>query len=319
MSPARAGRLTVGVVGAGRVGAVLGAALRALEHDVVAVSAVSEASLERAAALLPGVPVREVPDVVRSAQLVLLAVPDDALGDLVEGLAAVGAWQPGQLVIHTSGRYGTQILAPAAAAGAITLAVHPAMTFTGTSLDLARLEGTGFAVTSSPTVEAIGQAIVMELGGEPFVLPDARRALYHAALAHSSNHLVVLVSQAAQALGAAGVEKPGAVLGPLLRAALDGALRASDVADSSRPPSAAEPGAMTALTGPVVRGDVGTVREHLEVLAALAAEEDALDVLESYRTLARAAAARSVRTGRLAPAPAREIMDVLAPERSEES
>ena len=318
MSPARPGRLTVGVVGAGRVGAVLGAALRALEHDVVAVSAVSEASLERAATLLPGVPVREVPDVVRAAQLVLLTVPDDALGDLVAGLAAVGAWQPGQLVVHTSGRYGTQILAPAAAAGAITLAIHPAMTFTGTSLDLARLDGTAFAVTSGPTVQAIGQALVMELGGEPVVLPEERRGLYHAALAHASNHLVVLVSQAAQALGAAGVEQPGAVLGPLLRAALDGALRAADVADSSQPPSAADPGAMSALTGPVVRGDVGTVREHLDVLAGLAAEEDALDVLDSYRALARAAAARSVRTGRLAEGPAREIMDVLAQDHPEE-
>lgn len=318
MSPARPGRLTVGVVGAGRVGAVLGAALRAVEHDVVSVSAVSEASLERAATLLPGVPVREVPDVVRSAQLVLLTVPDDALGDLVTGLASLGAWQPGQLVVHTSGRFGTQVLAPAAAAGAIPLALHPAMTFTGTSLDLARLEGTAFAVTCGATVQAIGQALVMELGGDPVVLPEERRGLYHASLAHASNHLVVLVSQAAQALGAAGVEQPGAVLGPLLRAALDGALRAADVADSARPPSAADPGAMSALTGPVVRGDVGTVREHLEVLAGLAAEEDALDVLESYRALARAAAARSVRTGRLAEGPAREIMDVLAQDHPEE-
>ncbi len=318
MSTARPGRLRVGVVGAGRVGAVLGAAMRALEHDVVGISAVSEESLERAATLLPGVPVLEVPDVVRSAQLVLLTVPDDALGDLVTGLAALGAWQPGQLVIHTSGRFGTHVLAPAAAAGAITLALHPAMTFTGTSLDLARLEGTAFAVTCGPTVQAIGQAIVMELGGDPVVLPEERRGLYHAALAHSSNHLVVLVSQAAQALGAAGVEQPGAVLGPLLRAALDGALRAADVADSAQPPSAADPGAMSALTGPVVRGDVGTVREHLGVLAGLAAEEDALDVLESYRALARAAAARSVRTGRLAEGPAREIMDVLAQDHPEE-
>ncbi|MBD9698086.1 DUF2520 domain-containing protein [Flavimobilis sp. GY10621] len=318
MSTARPGRLRVGVVGAGRVGAVLGAAMRALEHDVVGVSAVSEESLERAATLLPGVPVLEVPDVVRSAQLVLLTVPDDALGDLVTGLAALGAWQPGQLVIHTSGRFGTYVLAPAAAAGAIPLALHPAMTFTGTSLDLARLEGTSFAVTCGPTVQAIGQAIVMELGGDPVVLPEERRGLYHAALAHASNHLVVLVSQAAQALGAGGVEQPGAVLGPLLRAALDGALRAADVADSAQPPSAADPGAMSALTGPVVRGDVGTVREHLDVLAGLAAEEDALDVLDSYRVLARAAAARSVRTGRLAEGPAREIMDVLAQDHPEE-
>ena len=92
---ARPGRLGVGVVGTGRVGAVLGSALRAAGHPVVAVSAISEASRERAAALLPGVPVLDIPEVVRRAELVLLTVPDDALPGLVRGLADVGAWQVG--------------------------------------------------------------------------------------------------------------------------------------------------------------------------------------------------------------------------------
>ena len=89
----RPGRLGVGVVGAGRVGAVLGAALRAAGHAVVGVSAVSEASRERAEALLPGVPVLDVPDVLERAELVLLAVPDDELPGLVQGLADAGLWQ----------------------------------------------------------------------------------------------------------------------------------------------------------------------------------------------------------------------------------
>jgi predicted short-subunit dehydrogenase-like oxidoreductase (DUF2520 family) len=113
----RPGRLGVGVVGAGRVGAVLGNALRAAGHPVVAVSAISQASRERAELLLPGVPVVDVPEVVRRAELVLLAVPDDALPELVQGLADLGAWQPGQIVVHTSGRFGTDVLAPARPAG----------------------------------------------------------------------------------------------------------------------------------------------------------------------------------------------------------
>ena len=145
---ARPGRLGVGVVGAGRVGAVLGSALRGAGHPVVACRAISEASRERAAALLPGVPVLDIPEVVRRAELVLLAVPDDALAGLVQGLADVGAWQAGQIVVHTSGRFGTDVLAPARRAGVIPLALHPAMTFTGTSLDLARLVGCSFAVTA---------------------------------------------------------------------------------------------------------------------------------------------------------------------------
>ena len=216
----------MGVVGSGRVGAVLGSALRAAGHPVVAVSAISEASRERAATLLPGVPVLDIPEVVRRSELVLLTVPDDALADLVRGLADVGAWQVGQIVVHTSGRFGVDVLAPARAAGVIPLALHPAMTFTGTSLDLARLVGCSFAVTAPSPVLPIGQALVVEIGGEPVVLAEEARGLYHAALAHGANHLVVLVAQAAQALAAAGVSDPGRMLGPLLEAALDGALRA---------------------------------------------------------------------------------------------
>ncbi|NLE70818.1 MAG: DUF2520 domain-containing protein [Actinomycetales bacterium] len=303
-------RLGVGVVGAGRVGAVLGSALRAAGHAVVGVSAVSQESRDRAEALLPGVPVLEVPDVVERAELVLLTVPDDALADLVAGLARLGRWQAGQLVVHTAGAMGVGVLEPARVAGAIPLAVHPAMTFTGTSLDLARLAGCCFAVTAPAPVLPIAQALVVELGGEPVVVAEERRPLYHAALAHGANHLVVLVAQAAQALAAAGVPSPDRVLGPLLGAALDGAVRSAVAAASGTTAGAAGVGA---LTGPVVRGDVATVGAHLDVLARLAAEEPgAADVAPSYRVLARAAATRALAGGRLRPEQAEALLDALA-------
>ncbi|WP_435737046.1 DUF2520 domain-containing protein [Cellulosimicrobium sp. PMB13] len=305
----RPGRLGVGVVGAGRVGAVLGSALRATGHAVVGASGISEASHDRIDALLPGVPVLEVPQVVERAELALLAVPDDALPGLVRGLADVGAWQPGQIVVHTSGRYGAAVLDPARAAGAIPLAIHPAMTFTGTSLDLSRLEGTTFAVTGPTPVLPIGQALVVEIGGEPVVVAEESRGLYHAALAHGANHLVVLVAQAAQALEAAGVEQPGRVLAPLLSAALDGATRAADRGAESGAGGAA--GAISALTGPVSRGDVGTIVEHLAALRALAATSDAADVPPSYTTLSRGAAVRARATGRIDAAAAQAVLDAL--------
>ncbi|WP_250448633.1 Rossmann-like and DUF2520 domain-containing protein, partial [Actinotalea sp. C106] len=215
----------VGVVGAGRVGSVLGSALRQAGHVVVGASGISAASRDRIETMLPGVPALEVPAVVERAELVLLTVPDDALADLVSGLARLGAWQPGQIVVHTAGALGTGVLAPARAAGAIPLAIHPAMTFSGTSLDLSRLVGCSFAVTGPGPVLPIGQALVVEIGGEPVLVGEEARPLYHAALAHGANHLVVLVAQAAQALAAAGVEQPDRVLGPLLSAALDSAVR----------------------------------------------------------------------------------------------
>ncbi|MFC8598213.1 Rossmann-like and DUF2520 domain-containing protein [Isoptericola sp. NPDC057191] len=304
---ARPGRLGVGVVGAGRVGAVLGSALRAAGHTVVGASGVSEESRERIATLLPGVPHLEVEQVVERAELVLLAVPDDALADVVSGLAALGAWQPGQLVVHTSGRYGAGVLDPARRAGAIPVALHPAMTFTGTSLDLHRLEGCTFAVTAPAAVQPIGQALVVEVGGEPVIVAEEARGLYHAALAHGANHLVVLVAQAAQALEAAGVEQPGRALAPLLSAALDGATRAADVRDGEGP------GAISALTGPVSRGDVGTVRTHLDVLRSLAARTGAVDVPASYTELARGATSRALAAHRIDDRAARTLLDALAP------
>jgi len=273
----------VGIIGAGKVGAVLGAALRAAGHAVVGVAAVSEASRDRAELLLPGVPVLEIPDIVERSELVLLAVPDDALPGLVSGLAATGAWQVGQLVAHTSGRYGTGVLAPVKAAGGISLALHPAMTFTGMSLDLTRLLDCTFGVTADAPMLPIAQALVVEMGAEPVVIAEADRVLYHAALAHSANHLVTLVAQAAQILGEIGVEAPNQVLGPLLRAALENALASGE----------------QALTGPVARGDSGTVAAHTQALREHALDTSATDIVDAYLALSSATAVRAARRGLL--------------------
>lgn len=287
----RPARLRVGVVGAGRVGAVLGAALARAGHRVVGVSAVSDASLARAAALLPGVAVLPVDDVVARADLVLLTVPDDALADLVTGLVATGALHRGTLLAHTSGRYGVGVLEPALTAGALPLALHPALTFAGTAVDLERLDGAHFGVTACEPLLPVGEALVVEMGGEPVRLSEAQRPLWHAALAHGANHLTTLVASSADLLRTAGVEQPGAVLAPLLGAALDGSLRRGDAA----------------LTGPVARGDAGTVAAHLEVLAAVAPE-----VLASYVAMARLTADRALASGRLDPDRAGALLDVLA-------
>jgi predicted short-subunit dehydrogenase-like oxidoreductase (DUF2520 family) len=291
----RPARLDVGVVGTGRVGAVLGAALARCGHRVVAASGVSEASRSRAAALLPGVPLVPVPDVVAAADLVLLTVPDDELPQLVQGLTDTGAWAAGQLVVHTSGRYGTDVLAPARPQLVLGLALHPAMTFTGTSVDLERLGGCCFGVTAPEPARPVAEALVVEMGAEPVWVAEQDRARYHAALSHGANHLVTLVAQAAQVLRHSGVEHPDRVLEPLLQAALDGALRAGDAA----------------LTGPVARGDAGTVAAHVRELAT-----ETPDVLPTYVALARATAVRSLASGRLAPHAAESLLDVLA--RSEE-
>jgi len=287
----RPGRLDVGVVGAGRVGSVLGAALARVEHRVVGVSAVSDASRRRADRLLPGVPLLSVDEVVARSTLVLLTVPDDVLPGLVDGLAQTGGIRPGQLLAHASGRYGASVLEPAVRRGALPLALHPVMTFTGSSVDLQRLAGACFGVTSPDELRPVAEALVLEMGAEPVWVDEAARPLYHAALAAGANHLVTLVAASADLLRSAGVEEPGRMLGPLLGAALDNALRSGDAA----------------LTGPVARGDAATVAAHLRALSAAAPE-----TVPAYVALARLTADRILAAGRLDPAAAGALLDVLA-------
>jgi predicted short-subunit dehydrogenase-like oxidoreductase (DUF2520 family) len=274
--------LSVGVVGSGRVGAVLGAALAAAGHRVVAAAAVSAASRDRARRLLPGAAIRPADDVARAAgDLLLLAVPDDALGGVVAGLAATGALRPGQMVAHTSGAHGLAVLGDVNG-----MALHPAMTFTGADSDLDRLPGIAWGVTTRD--RAFATRLVADLGGVPEWIAEDARPLYHAALAHGANHLVTLVNEAADLLRAAGVEQPRRVLEPLLAAALDNALRLGDAA----------------LTGPVSRGDAGTVGKHLDRIPP--------ESLPAYLALARRTADRAIAAGRLRPQDAVLLLDVLS-------
>jgi predicted short-subunit dehydrogenase-like oxidoreductase (DUF2520 family) len=292
----RPARFDVGVVGAGRVGAVLGAALARAGHVVSGVSAVSEESLERAATLLPGVPVKLIPEVVSGAHLVVLAVPDDALADLVAGLSATGTFTPGQLVMHTSGAHGISVFEAAADSDIVPLAIHPAMTFTGTELDLDRLHDCCFGVTTPDLARPLGEALVIEMGGDPVWVAEDDRVAYHAALAHGSNHLVTLVAQSMQLLGEAGVEEQARGLEPLLSAALANTLQRGDAA----------------LTGPVARGDAGTVAGHVAMLRTVAP-----DIRPTYLALARATAQRALLSGRLRASAADPLLELLAHEEDE--
>ncbi len=292
----RPGRLTVGVVGCGRVGSVLGAALARAGHRVVAVSGVSPESRRRAAQLLPGVAVLAADEVVVAAELVVLAVPDDALSALVAGLAETARWRAGQLVLHVSGSFGLTVLDPATGAGALPLALHPVLPFTGRGADdLERLAGVSFGVTAPEPLRLVAEALVVEMGGEPVWVADDMRPLWHAALTIGANHLTTLVNGAADLLQRAGVAEPGKVLGPMMGAALDSALRYGD----------------RALTGPVSRGDAGTVAKHLAALA-----QSAPDAAAAYVALARQTADRALSSGRLRPDQAGALLDVLAEPRT---
>ena len=293
MGAGRPARLGIGIVSAGRVGAVVGAAWAGAGHHIVAAAGVSRDSVRRAAALLPDVPLRPPDEVVAGADLALLAVPDDVLPGLVRGLAAAGCFRPGQIVVHTSGAHGVAVLAPAAEHGVLPLALHPVLTFTGRAEDVVRLTGASVGVTAAAGDEAawsVGEALVVEMGADPVRVPEEVRPLYHAALAHGANHLVTLVRDCVDTLERAGISPAERLVAPLMSAALDNALRHGD----------------RALTGPVARGDVGTVRTHLRELAAVDP-----DLAATYRALAGRTARRAAAAGLLSEHAARDVLAVL--------
>jgi predicted short-subunit dehydrogenase-like oxidoreductase (DUF2520 family) len=241
--------------------------------------------------MLPGIPVTSVDEVLRRSELVLLTVPDDVLPGLIAGLSATGSWQAGQLVVHTSGRYGMAIFDAAAGYHILGLALHPVMTFTGTSMDVLRLTDCCFGITAPQPLRAVAEALVVEMGAEPVWIEERDRPMYHAGLAHGANHLVTLVAQATQIVAAAGVQNPQRLIAPLLQAALDNVLRLGD----------------GALTGPVARGDAGTVAAHLAQL-----KDQTADIRPTYVALARATAERALASGRLTAADAEPLLDILA-------
>ncbi|MDZ8200459.1 DUF2520 domain-containing protein [Microbacterium sp. SSW1-59] len=218
----REGRLGVGVIGAGRVGPVIGAALAGVGHALVGITRGSDD--ERVETVLPGVPFLDTPDVVRRSELVVLAVPHEELPGLVSGLAETGDWQAGQLALHLDPAFGTGVLAPAMAQGVIPLAIHPAMTFTGTSMDLRLLAQSYAAVTAPAAVLPIAQALAVELGCEPIVVAESARSAYAEAIATATTFSRSIVAQSAALLADAGVPDPGRYLSGLVHTTVDQAL-----------------------------------------------------------------------------------------------
>ncbi|MEY8565837.1 DUF2520 domain-containing protein [Corynebacteriaceae bacterium 7-707] len=267
-------RLSVGVISAGAVGTAVAESLLRAGHHIHGVVARSERARERVRTRLPGVPVFDGSGVgeVAQAALVVLAVPDPQLPDVVLDVAEVV--RAGQIVAHTAGALGCAVLQPVTDTGALPLALHPAMTFRGGPEDADNLLGCAWGVTTdSETGTAVAELLVSTMGGVPVPVAEDRRTVYHAAMAHGANHLVTQVVESLRMLDHVlgdGAEDPRSslLLRRILPAAVEGAL-------DSR---------MAALTGPTARDDATTVLRHLDALRGVgspAGRES--DLASSYR------------------------------------
>jgi predicted short-subunit dehydrogenase-like oxidoreductase (DUF2520 family) len=257
--------MRVAIVGPGRVGTLLAVAFARAGHRVVAVAGGGAAARDRVAELVAGVrPTQELATAIDGADLVVLAVPDDAIAAVVADLARIDALAAGQRLVHVAGSHGLAPLRLAAASGARVAACHPAMTVPAGSADPDLLVGTAWAVTAASADLGWARDLVVDLGGDPYEVPDDRRVLYHAGLAVASNAVGAAVAVARQLLLAARIGDPAPFLAPLVHTSVTNVLATG----------------ASALTGPVTRGDTGTIRRHLAEVAA-----DVPALLASYRDL----------------------------------
>ena len=281
------GRLDVALIGMGTVGPVIASALRSAGHRIAGVVAHTDGERERAEMMLPGVAIMDETEVIAASGLVILAVPDGEIELLVKGLADMDAWKMGQIVCHLAGPFGTGILAPAQAMGAIPVAIHPVMTFTGMSLDIPRLSGAPFAVGAPAPFLPIAQALVVEMGGEPIVVNEDSRPAVHAALTLGTLGIVTAVVQSLAGLERAGIEDPALFASSLLAGTAEKALSEIE----------------RALPAPIANGDTQVIAEHVKALAGLPASDGDSDAggdfADIYRARARQATDILHRRGRL--------------------
>ena len=248
---------SVAVLGAGRVGGAFAKALRAAGHDVIA-------ELHR----------DDDPSTLARADVIVIAVPDDALSGAVALVERLG--RAGAVVVHTCGIQG---LAPLADCGPFVAAIHPAVPVASPEQPF---DGVIFGVTAPDAMKEWSARFVADLGGTTLFVPEEDRIRYHAALSMASNFAVTLAGDSADLLG------DHETLIPLLRATVENMARL---------------GPDAALTGPIVRGDAGTVLAHLRALPP--------HLLESYVANARRTLARAVASGRLDDAAAARVAEAL--------
>lgn len=284
------GRPRIGFVGAGRVATGLGVAFTRAGWPVVAVATRDPERRERFCTLVPTArPVAGAAGIADEADLIFLTVPDDAIADVTATLRPYG----GQAIVHTSGALASDVLDPARAAGTLTGSFHPLVAFADLDAALAGLPGSAVAVEGDEELVVLLGQLATDLGAQPVRLPPGGKAAYHAAAVLAAGGFVGLLDAIAEVARGAGVDEAGAlaIYAPLVRQCLAAAERL---------------GIAAALTGPYVRGDVGTVRSHLAALTRLAP-----GALELYRAVARRELALAEGRGDASPGQAAALRSLL--------
>ena len=244
---------TIAILGLGKVGTAIGFLLRSAGYTIVAVASRSAASLNQGSIYTGGEPYTNFSEAASRAEIIFITTSDDAIASVCEKIAAEGGITPGNIVIHMSGVGGLDLLGEARRCGAYTASIHPLQSFADVDGAIKNIPGSTFGITTVDEIKEFTIQIVKDLGGIPFFISDTDKPLYHAAACIASNYLTTMIHMVEVIYQSLGLNHKDAMnaFWPLVKGTLK---------------NIKEQGSVQALTGPIARGDMGTLRKHLEVL-----------------------------------------------------
>ncbi|MDH4272787.1 MAG: DUF2520 domain-containing protein [Candidatus Aminicenantes bacterium] len=246
--------IDIAIIGAGRLGTTLGRALATKGHKITALTCRRKASAEESRAIIgQGRALTDNAAAARMARVIFLCLPDEVITGVVSRLARNRVDWPGKTVFHTSGLLPAQVLEPLRERGASIASFHPVQSFPRKTTRPGHFRGISFGLEGDRNALALAGAFVRRLGGRALIIPEGTKSFYHAAFSFASNFLVVLLDAATRLLKEAQIpeDKAARMLLPLVQGTLHN-VKEFDTA--------------AALTGPLVRGDVASVKAHLEAL-----------------------------------------------------
>ena len=282
--------MKAGFIGAGTVGTALAIRLGERGYQIVAVASRSYSSAKKLADSIPGCrAVEGNQEVADAVELVFITTPDDAVGPVTAGIQ----WQAGQNVVHCSGADSTDILEPARKLGANTGAFHPLQTFASVEQAIENIAGSTFAIEAEEPLLSILKDMATALDGNWIELKASDKVIYHAAAVIACNYLVSLIKLATDLWQTFDVPREEATkaLMPLLKGTLN---------------NIENVGIPNCLTGPIARGDSGTIQKHIDVL-----KEVAPAVLSTYCELGRQTIPVALNKGRINQEQAKELQELL--------
>ncbi|MDI6892813.1 MAG: DUF2520 domain-containing protein [Actinomycetota bacterium] len=264
---------TFAIIGAGKVGTAIGHILQEKGFNIVAVASRSQESLDRAREFISGFKTHDVTKAARLADVVTITTNDDQVEPVCKKIAQEGGFNSEDIVFHVSGALSTNALNAAKKNGAKVGSIHPLQSFATVEGAICQLPGSVFGITAEEDILPLARGIVKALGGTAVVVKDEDKPLYHAAACVASNYFVGLIHFAQSIYEGLGVSREVALkaLLPLIK----GTLANIESQGSTR-----------ALTGPIARGDVVPVKQHLDAFGSKIPEKKKLYCeLGKYTTL----------------------------------